>query len=59
MERRSAYFLRTYRISSHGRMRTSARPDGRLSPVTSLDPHFHNLTPDNTQGRHVFETLVT
>jgi peptide/nickel transport system substrate-binding protein len=26
--------------------------------VTSMDPHFHNLTPNNNIGGHVFETLV-
>ena len=26
--------------------------------VTSIDPHFHNLTPNNNVGKHVFETLV-
>ncbi|MGQ0525205.1 MAG: ABC transporter substrate-binding protein [Betaproteobacteria bacterium] len=27
--------------------------------VTSIDPHFHNLTPNNNVGGHVFEPLVT
>ena len=31
---------------------------GLSTPVTSLDPHFHNLTPNNSLARHVFETLV-
>ena len=26
--------------------------------VTSIDPHFHNLTPNNNIGAHVFDTLV-
>ncbi|HYC45786.1 MAG TPA: ABC transporter substrate-binding protein [Burkholderiales bacterium] len=26
--------------------------------VTSIDPHFHNLTPNNNIGNHIFETLV-
>lgn len=26
--------------------------------VTSLDPHFHNLTPNNNVGAHIFDTLV-
>ena len=26
--------------------------------VTSIDPHFHNLTPNNNVGAHVFDTLV-
>jgi peptide/nickel transport system substrate-binding protein len=26
--------------------------------VTSIDPHFHNLTPNNNIGDHIFETLV-
>ncbi len=27
--------------------------------VTSIDPHYHNLTPNNNIAEHVFETLVT
>lgn len=27
--------------------------------VTSIDPHFHNLTPNNNIGGHIFEPLVT
>ena len=27
--------------------------------VTSMDPHYHNLTPNNNAAEHVFETLVT
>ena len=26
--------------------------------VTSMDPHFHNLTPNNNVGAHIFDTLV-
>jgi peptide/nickel transport system substrate-binding protein len=26
--------------------------------VTSIDPHFHNLTPNNNIGHHIFDTLV-
>jgi peptide/nickel transport system substrate-binding protein len=29
------------------------------APVTALDPHFHNLTPNNGLTKHVFENLVT
>ncbi|MBP8035858.1 MAG: ABC transporter substrate-binding protein, partial [Burkholderiaceae bacterium] len=28
------------------------------TPVTTVDPHFHNLTPNNAMAAHVFETLV-
>lgn len=28
------------------------------TPVTTVDPHFHNLTPNNGMAAHVFETLV-
>jgi peptide/nickel transport system substrate-binding protein len=28
------------------------------TPVTSMDPHFHNLSPNLALGKHVFETLV-
>ena len=27
--------------------------------VTSMDPHYHNLTPNNNVAEHLFETLVT
>ena len=31
---------------------------GLGADVTSIDPHFHNLTPNNNIGNHVFEALV-
>ncbi len=31
---------------------------GLGADVTSIDPHFHNLTPNNNIGQHVFESLV-
>jgi peptide/nickel transport system substrate-binding protein len=31
---------------------------GLGADVTSIDPHFHNLTPNNNVGNHVFDTLV-
>jgi peptide/nickel transport system substrate-binding protein len=27
--------------------------------VTSMDPHYHNLTPNNNVAEHIFDTLVT
>ena len=27
--------------------------------VTSIDPHYHNLTPNNNVAEHIFETLIT
>jgi peptide/nickel transport system substrate-binding protein len=32
---------------------------GLSTPVTSLDPHFHNLSPNNSLARHFFDTLTT
>src|SRR3990172_9897547 len=32
---------------------------GLSTPITSLDPHYHQLTPNNAAARHVFQTLVT
>ena len=29
------------------------------TPITSMDPHFHNLAPNNAMARHVFDTLTT
>ena len=31
---------------------------GLASEPTSIDPHFHNLGPNNALRRHVFEGLV-
>ncbi|MBC7803236.1 MAG: ABC transporter substrate-binding protein [Candidatus Parcubacteria bacterium] len=31
---------------------------GLSTPVTTMDPHFHNLTPNNSIAKHIFETLV-
>jgi len=28
------------------------------TPITSLDPHFHNLTPNNGMSKHFFDSLV-
>jgi peptide/nickel transport system substrate-binding protein len=32
---------------------------GLGADVTSMDPHFHNLTPNNNVGGHIFEPLVS
>jgi peptide/nickel transport system substrate-binding protein len=31
---------------------------GLASDITSVDPHFHNLGPNNAFGRHVFDRLI-
>src|SRR5262249_37722203 len=31
---------------------------GLGADITSIDPHFHNLTPNNNIGQHIFDTLV-
>lgn len=31
---------------------------GLSSEVTSMDPHFHNLTPNNQIGAHIFDSLI-
>ncbi len=31
---------------------------GLSTPITSLDPHFHNLGPNNSLAKHVFESLT-
>lgn len=31
---------------------------GLASEPTSIDPHFHNLTPNNALARHLFDSLV-
>jgi peptide/nickel transport system substrate-binding protein len=28
------------------------------APISALDPHFHNLTPNNSLTKHVFENLI-
>jgi hypothetical protein len=32
---------------------------GLGTDVTSLDPHYHNLTPNNNVAQHVFGSLVS
>lgn len=32
---------------------------GLGADITSIDPHFHNLTPNNNVAEHIFETLIT
>lgn len=32
---------------------------GLSSNITSMDPHYHNLTPNNALLRHVFDSLIT
>jgi len=40
----------------------AAQPDELVialaAPISALDPHFHNLTPNNSITKHVFENLV-
>ena len=31
---------------------------GLAAPISSMDPHFHNLGPNNQLAKHVFETLL-
>ena len=31
---------------------------GLGAEITAIDPHFHNLTPNNNVANHIFETLV-
>ncbi len=31
---------------------------GISASITSIDPHFHNLTPNNNVGSHIFDRLV-
>ena len=31
---------------------------GLQSPVTSMDPHYHNLSPNNSLLLHVYEPLI-
>ncbi len=28
------------------------------TPITSIDPHFHNLQPNNSFAKHIFESLT-
>ena len=40
-------------VATLGLARAAELTIGLSTPVTSLDPHFHNLTPNNSLGRHV------
>ena len=31
---------------------------GLSAAITSMDPHYHNLTPNNGLLRHVFDSLI-
>ncbi len=31
---------------------------GLASEATSIDPHFHNLTPNNQIAQHIFDNLI-
>jgi peptide/nickel transport system substrate-binding protein len=39
--------------------RTSDISIGLSADVTSIDPHYHNLTPNNNVAEHIFDTLIT
>jgi peptide/nickel transport system substrate-binding protein len=39
--------------------RTADLSIGLAADITSIDPHFHNLTPNNNVAEHIFETLIT
>ncbi len=60
--RLSAAVLTLFAAAALGLAAPAARSQdlvvGLSTPVTSLDPHFHNLTPNNNVADHVFEKLV-
>ena len=31
---------------------------GLQAAITSMDPHFHNLSPNNAMSLHIFEPLI-
>ncbi len=43
---------------AHGAAATADLRIGVLSEPTSIDPHFHNLTPNDSALSHIFERLV-
>ena len=45
-------------FAAHAQPATQELVIGLSTPVTSLDPHFHNLGPNNAMAKHVFEALV-
>ncbi|RDI54891.1 ABC transporter substrate-binding protein [Microvirga subterranea] len=47
----AALLLGGHAFAAELRIGTAAEP-------SSLDPHYHNLTPNNTVRRHIFESLV-
>ena len=58
-----AVLLTTLGVPSVAAM-NSDRPQARLdialaAVVTSLDPHYHRYTPNQTVGRHIFDPLLT
>ena len=60
MRRLSVYALAAFLAVATGSAAVNAQDltVGLSSSVTSIDPHFHNLTPNSNVAAHIFETLV-
>jgi peptide/nickel transport system substrate-binding protein len=56
MKLRIAVALAAILFGSHGFSQEISIALG--TPITSIDPHFHNLSPNNSFARHIFETLT-
>ena len=56
MSGRSAFALLFYALAQAS---VAANLDVGLSAdITSLDPHYHNVAPNNGMAKHVFDTLI-
>jgi peptide/nickel transport system substrate-binding protein len=62
MRRRTALTLLTGALADPGRLFAqapqSALTIGVSAPITSMDPHYHNLTPNLALARHLFSGLT-
>ena len=52
--------LSRWRLRADGSPRPAAQEVkiGLSAEPSSIDPHFHNLTPNNSMMKHIFDTLL-
>jgi len=53
-----AVFVAAIAVAFAGAVNASELTIGLASEPTAMDPHFHNLGPNNSMATHIFESLV-
>ena len=56
----AAIFAVTLFVSGHASAQSKSRDVaiGLQAAITSIDPHFHNLSPNNSMSQHIFEPMI-